>query len=827
MNDKTAIKPMEEFEREIYGYTLPEVPKHNESVKVGETTGDVETRVRQQTGTAGLNPDILFDRPALHADNKPFTDKKLHSFFKLSGIPKANPNDIADEWFIFGQNLGLAEELTDRFINYDYRDVQVSDEKFEYILRKEQADAVSAAAEYVQKGEPSKQFLWNAKPRFGKTLSTYDLILRLAAKKTLIVTNRPAIANSWYDDFQKFIAWQDDSGKFKFVSSTDALKNKAMTRDEYIDFHLATKNAPGEDRFVAFISLQDLKGAEFAGGRFDKLDWVGGLEWDLLVIDEAHEGVDTLLTDQAFEGITRAFTLHLSGTPFKALADNKFSADQIYNWSYVDEQEARTNWDYAKGENPYENLPELSLFTYQMSKLVEDHIAQGVKIESETNLDYAFDLNEFFKTKDNGKFEHEADVIKFLDKLCTGNLPFSSDQYRSELAHTFWLLPRVASAKALEKLLSDHSYFKDYEVVLAAGDGVARDEAVSDYAKSKRSYDRANKAIKNYDKTITLSVGQLTTGVTIPQWTAIFMLNNIQSPALYFQAAFRVQNPYEYVCDDGTMMRKERAYIFDFAPERTLQLFSDFATGLAGNPDSFPAAEREEQIKNLLNFFPVISEDDKGSMYPLDLSDVLTIPNRIKSAEVISRGFMSNLLFDNIANIFNAPQEVIDLLNQIPPERRGRHQPRKDITRRNPMVDEKGNVAVPGEIVINTTKDLFGAKIYELRSAPDELLNTRSDRLASTIIEELDEGFQKLRPEFSFTVAKITDIKSKAKKNLGYEMAEALDHYQNDLAELKQKEEAALAQASGSEEKSEIRTQVAQEQKALHTTYRADIESRV
>jgi len=461
-----------------------------------------------------------------------------------------------------------------------------------------------------------------------------------------------------------------------------------------------------------------------------------------------------------------------------------------------------------------------------MSKLIEERISQGVKIESEANLDYAFDLNEFFKTKENGSFEHEADVIKFLDKLCTGNLPFSSEQYRSELAHTFWLLPYVANAKALQKVLNEHHYFKDYKVVLAAGDGMSLDAAVTDYNRSMRSYDKVKAAIRDHERTITLSVGQLTTGVTIPQWTAVFMLNNIQSPSQYFQAAFRAQNPYEYV-HDGKTMRKERSYIFDFAPERTLQLFSDFATGLAGSPSSFTAAQRDEQIKNLLNFFPVISEDDAGAMYPLELSDILTIPNRIKSTEVISRGFMSNLLFANIANIFNAPQEVIDLLEKIPPEKHGRHQPLSTITRRKPMVDDKGNVDVPDAIVINTTKDLFGEKIYKLATAPEELLGAKTSRIAADIVEGLDAGFQKLKPEFKLTNTQVADIKKKAKKKIGYEMAEALDHYQNDLVELKQKEEVELSKTSCPDKRVTIQDKAAEALETLNSTYSSDIESRV
>src|SRR5699024_2437106 len=510
--------------------------------------------------------------------------------------------------------------------------------------------AVEKTLEYYHDDHEEKEFLWNAKPRFGKTLTTFDFIRNLNTTNVLIVTNRPAIANSWFDDFQKFIAWQEPH--MKFVSETDALNDKAMTRQQYLD-HLDTTTYSNPSQ-IAFISLQDLKGAKFAGGRHNKLEWVAGLDWDVLVIDEAHEGIDTKKTDRAFSQIKRKFTLHLSGTPFKALANNKFHEEQIFNWSYVNEQEAKEKWDPMIGSNPYENLPILNLFTYQMSKMIEDEVTAGLQIENESNIDYAFDLNEFFRVKDNGKFEYEESVIRFLDNLSSGKFPFSENQYRNELNHTFWLLPRVNAAKALEKLLKEHPIFKKYAVVLAAGDGVSIQEDLEKEAlnmqKNDKSFDKVREAIMEHDKTITLSVGQLTTGVTIPEWTAVFMLNNIESPSLYFQAAFRSQNPYEFE-QEGNLYRKENAYIFDFSPDRTLRLYDEFANNLTSG-SSKTSSERKGKIKKLLNFFPVIAEDEDGSMHEINASEVLTIPTRITSREVVKRGFMSNLLFANIVGIF-------------------------------------------------------------------------------------------------------------------------------------------------------------------------------
>jgi hypothetical protein len=409
----------------------------------------------------GVQPSLLFTRNAVRNDGQLFHDRELHAYYRLRGINRTVLNNQASEWYHFG-DVNRAEEMTDDYISLDYDAVQISEKETDYILRAEQAQAVQSTLEYLQNPVYGTEFLWNAKPRFGKTLSTYDLMRKLNAKEVLIVTNRPAIANSWYDDFVKFIAWQEPG--LKFVSETSALaESSPMSRDEFL---LSIRHLVNEDIVIGsinFISLQDLKGAKFAGGQYEKLEWVENIEWDLLVVDEAHEGIDTLKTDRAFDKIKRNFTLHLSGTPFKAIATEKFYSDQIFNWSYLDEQAAKTSWEETEADtNPYESLPTLNLFTYQMSKIIEQEVAKGINLDDETNLDYAFDLNEFFSTKDNGTFVYEKDVIHFLNNLHTGKFPFAENEHQQELNHTFWLLPRVAAAKAMEKLLNDHPFFKDY-----------------------------------------------------------------------------------------------------------------------------------------------------------------------------------------------------------------------------------------------------------------------------------------------------------------------------------------------------------------------------
>nr|WP_026680276.1 Eco57I restriction-modification methylase domain-containing protein [Priestia megaterium] len=836
--DKTIIKPFEEIEYKIYGYTLPEVPTHNGYVKIGDTTRDAVTRVFEQVGTAGLNPDILFEKLAKKSDGQWFRDKELHRFLLLNRIEKKDFNSRADEWFYFNGNLEKAEELTDKFINRDYEEIQITDDQFDYVLRNEQQQAVEKTLEYYHSDHDEKEFLWNAKPRFGKTLTTYDFIRNLKTTNVLIVTNRPAIANSWFDDFQKFIAWQEPH--MKFVSETDALSGKAMTRQQYIE-HLDTTTHSNPSQ-IAFISLQDLKGAKFAGGSYEKLEWVAGLDWDVLVIDEAHEGIDTKKTDRAFSQIKRKFTLHLSGTPFKALANNKFHEEQIFNWSYVDEQEAKEKWDPTIGSNPYENLPTLNLFTYQMSKMIEDEVTEGLQIENEVNVDYAFDLNEFFRVKDNGKFEYEESVIRFLDNLSSGKFPFSENQYRNELNHTFWLLPRVKAAKALEKLLKNHPTFKEFAVVLAAGDGISIQEDLEaealDVKGNTKSFDKVREAIQKHDKTITLSVGQLTTGVTIPEWTAVFMLNNIESPSLYFQAAFRSQNPYEFE-QEGKLYRKENAYIFDFSPDRTLRLYDEFANNLTSG-SSKTSSERKNKVKKLLNFFPVIAEDEDGSMHEINASEVLTIPTRITSMEVVKRGFMSNLLFANIAGIFSGDSPFKEILDKIPPEKNKRLEKPRELEVTDPHLDEEGEVEIPKEVVLGKSKDIFGDKIYvpievveEVAKSIDEAEEKQKESiksLAGDITKSFADGFDKFKDNFKLNKGQTEDIKKTVHTTLEDKITDKHLAMTNQVKELEREYEQRKedAEKESNEEVLQVVTQQYEEKKKeIETTFTEEINKEV
>jgi superfamily II DNA or RNA helicase len=763
---------------QIYAYTIPGYKPHEGFIKIGYTVRkNVDDRIREQTHTAGLAYDKLWSEPAKKIDTGEwFTDKPLHAYLrKFKGRKQLDGH----EWFFYNGTPNEAHADFDDFRHNDHSQIAAENE---YTLRDEQRQAVEVTLEYA-KNHIYGEFLWNAKPRFGKTLTTYDLARRMEAGKVLIVTNRPAIANSWFDDFEKFIAWQTD---FKFVSTTDTLKDRPVLTWE--QFENEKHNG-----CIAFLSLQDLKGSLHFGGEYNKLEWVKGIEWDLLVIDEAHEGVDTLKTDVAFTNIKRKFTLHLSGTPFKAIAGGKFSTEQIYNWTYADEQEAKALWDSQHDEyNPYENLPHLNMFSYQMSKMITDEVNKGADIDGK-DYDYAFDLNEFFATNDNGKFTHESDVIKWLDTLTRNEkYPFSTKELRDELKHTFWYLNRVASAKALEKLLKQHPVFENYEIILAAGDGKSFDD---DQAVNEKALDRVRKAINDNEKTITLSVGQLTTGVTVPEWTAVLMLSDLKSPALYMQAAFRAQNSWSYT-ENGVKKRKENAYVFDFAPERTLIIYDEFANNLNSKTASGGGTtdDREENIRVLLNFFPVIAEDNEGKMVELDVRQVLTIPKAIKAAEVVRRGFMSNLLFQNISGIFASPEarEILEQLNPVPVGKVVPETKSSSIDTKNVEVDNNGNAAVNQNIVIATTEAKFGEKVYAdviavAAKAAEQSTETLTRTIANTFTSSIIDTVKELAKDTKVTAAQAEQIV----KNNANDLAREVEVVKKQ-AEIKEAEAKAL-----------------------------------
>ncbi|KRE35991.1 restriction endonuclease subunit R [Janibacter sp. Soil728] len=743
----------------IYSWSTPDMPKYDGWEKIGYTEQEsADVRIKQQASQLSLTQEKRWSRRALFTTEAGgwFSDHHFHAYLKQRGIARET-SPKRTEWHDFNGAPKNSLAYFNDFAGQDYSDFQ-TDGTDDYVLRAEQQAAVTMALEIFAAGKD--EVLWNAKPRFGKTLSTYDLMRTLDVKRVLVVTNRPAIANSWYDDFTRFIGHQTT---FKFVSESASLADRSpMSREQWRAY--SNEHQDQDPRIVEFLSLQDLKGSQYFGGQFNKLKHIADFDWDLLVIDEAHEGIDTTKTDVAFDHIKRQWTLHLSGTPFKALAAGKFSQDQIFNWTYEDEQKARTQWPQEQGEeNPYAALPTLNLLTYQISRMITDRLAEGVAIDEDSaNIDFAFDLNEFFSTKDNGFFVHEADVSRFLDAMTTHEkYPFSTPELRDEIRHSFWLLNRVASAKALERMLKKHDVFKDYTVVLAAGDGKTEND--SDDVAMGKSFDKVRKVIAQAEatggKTITLSVGQLTTGVTVPEWTAVIMLSDLASPSLYMQAAFRAQNPCTFE-RGGQVFQKQNAYIFDFAPERTLTIFDAFANNLHPNPSGDPVA-RQENIRTLLNFFPVLGEDSEGRMIELDAAQVLTFPQVFKAREVVRRGFLSNLLFANVAGIFRYSEHIKQILDKLPVAKQGKVKNGEpvDIPQPPPVTDSEGNVKVDAETVINPKIAQLGKPVYRVEDIPDIQPDTKPEvaakQIAQLVTEKAKDARRELQEAYGLTESQV------------------------------------------------------------------------
>lgn len=614
----------------IYAYSTPQIADHNGWTKIGYTEEqDVETRIKQQTHTSDTLAKLEWKGAAIFDDGsgESFTDKAFHAYLRKLGVA----NKARTEWFHIDGPTGRS-----RF--YDFRadrGILKALDVIPYELRAEQEKAVGNTVAYYDKHDGG-EYLWNAKPRFGKTLSVYDFCKRVQARSVLIVTNRPAIANSWYTDYTQFMGEQ--SG-FRFISETDSLKGKpyVLSREEWMKC-----DKTGVKGYIQFVSLQDLKGSVYFGGHFKKLKEIKDTEWSVLVIDEAHEGVDTLKTDAAFDQIKRKFTLHLSGTPFKALANDKFPDGAIFNWTYAEEQAAKRDWDDAKGDNPYASLPRLNLYTYQMSEIVKDEISRGIEIDGETE-EYAFDLNEFFETK-NSKFVHNESVNKFLDALTTQTkFPFSTDELRHELKHTFWLLNRVDSAKALAIKLKEHPVFSQYEIIVAAGDG-----KLDDSDETQKSFDKVREAIANHDRTITLSVGQLTTGVTIPEWTAVLMLStpNTKDELNINPETGDVEIPQEQVIGMAKDMFGDKIYATVEDGTLDTQIKSAFDDAAAKSQDAaqsafddFKEKFKSETVKSII--------DIAKEKYQENI--------RVSDAKALEKGLNSQ--FDRAANkVYNSYQ---------------------------------------------------------------------------------------------------------------------------------------------------------------------------
>ena len=479
--------------------------------------------------------------------------------------------------------------------------------------------------------------------------------------------------------------------------------------------------------------------------------------------------------------------------------------------------------------------------------MIQGQIQKGMDLSEDEHAEFAFDLNEFFRAE-NERFVHEEEVKNFLNMLAHNEkYPFSTPELRKELAHTFWLMHRVESVKAMAKLLKKDPVFEHYEVVVAAGDGklTAEEEeadATQDNEANKKSFDKVMEAIDKNDRTITLSVGQLTTGVTVKPWTAVLMLSNMKSPAEYMQAAFRAQNPYEYT-DPKTKKRfqKQNAYVFDFAPERTLIIFDEFANNLnSGTVGGHGTREeREKHIRRLLNFFPVIGEDSEGRMEALDAAQVLTIPKTIKAQEVIHRGFMSNLLFANIGAVFGAPNVVQKILDHLP---KAQEQPKKNTATLNDAGDvhtnEKGEVEIPGAMVINQTKHLFGEKKFEDIQQPvaKAMEKTKdkddSHKVTTAVTQAVMQKFKEnsedtIKGEYNLTKHQAERAFNHSEQQIQHALDKVADEHEIKQNVLKAEHEKKVQTAASQEEKQKLDEELQQNLDKANQDFQQSIQETV
>jgi len=629
----------------IYVYSIPG-DQHKGRLKIGSATlisseptrEQVEEaahrRIKQQTKTADIRYNLEFATLALTNNNEYLPDYAVHDVLIRSGFERKSENtqNFHSEWFEIdlttAKNAIQAAKEGRAALNTNER-LTASHQQF--VFRPNQIDAIEKTCKAIR--QKRKHFLWNAKMRFGKTSTAMEVARRNNFQKILIVTHRPSVHADWYDDFKKIFAGTE----YEFSSNT---------RGEHITTHLR-KGTP----FVYFASLQDLRlskrvvedeAAKSQAKGFEKNEEIFDTTWDMLIIDEAHEGTQRDLGIAAISKIQSNFTLELSGTPFNIL--HKHEEDNIYTWDYVMEQRDKLSWDeeHPGVPNPYAELPALSMFTYDVDTF-GSHIGP---LEKYTDaLDGAFKFHEFFRVhkdengNDIAEFVHETMVKRFIDLLVDDTIqtkfPYSTEEYRSYIKHSLWLLPnRTKVIEAMEKLLRAHPVFGKFGVVNISGNAKEDDEA------DKDAKERVMKAIENNEYTITLTGQRLTTGASIPQWTAVFMLSDTSSATTYLQTAFRCQTPAKI---DGKL--KTQGYVFDFAPDRTLKLIAE-AIELNHKSGKTNSPEQKAAMKEFLNFCPILAAKG-GSMQEYDVSTMLEQLKRAIIERVSRNGFDDPKLYND------------------------------------------------------------------------------------------------------------------------------------------------------------------------------------
>lgn len=610
---------------------------HKGCLKVGEATVEGDTpifslspncsalnksakkRINQYTQTAGIAYELLHTELTIYTSGKEvrsFNDKEVHEVLKRSGIKQKcfNPEAKADEWFIADLETVKNAIAAVRAGKKSLHSSEIFQDRSPIIFRPEQQDAIQKTIRQFKK---NNVMLWDAKMRFGKTLSALQVVKKMDLARTLILTHRPVVNAGWFEDFQKIFY---DSPRFSYGSKAkgetiSSLENQFRKRGSH---------------YVYFASMQDLRGSERTGGKFDKNDEIFDTRWDLIIVDEAHEGTQTSLGQNVLNELTRKDTkvLQLSGTPFNLL-DN-YNEDEIYTWDYVMEQKAKAEWDklHFGDPNPYAELPRLNIFTFDL----------GDKFSEFKDSELAFNFHEFFRVDEAGEFVHRKSVKAFLDLICqpdnNTNYPFSTQEYRDNFRHSFWRIPGVKEGKALSAMLQSHRVFGQFRIVNVAGEG-------DDDEKNEEALRMVKAAIAQNDYTITLSCGRLTTGVTVPEWTAVFMLAGSYSTSAssYMQTIFRAQSP---AVINGK--RKEECFVFDFAPDRTLKVLAQTAK-ISAKAGKTSGTDRQ-QMGEFLNFCPVIAcNGTKMTEYNVD--HMLEQLKKVYVERVVRNGFEDGYLYNN------------------------------------------------------------------------------------------------------------------------------------------------------------------------------------
>jgi len=647
----------------IYAYSISD-EAHAGLLKIGQTTRDVKLRVAEQLKTAAIRNFVIeLNEPAERDNGSVFTDFEVRAALVRKGFQNGELEwvrcSVADVKTVIGE-LRTGQRVS-------------GTQHQTFGMRREQQTAVNSTHYYymsrwAEDMHAVPRFLWNAKMRFGKTFAAYQLAKKMGAKRVLVVTFKPAFEDAWQVDLEShkdFDGWQYMSRN----SDSDPTKIDA------------------KKPVVYFGSFQDLLGRDLTGQIKAQNKWLHKVKWDLVIFDEYHFGAWRETAKELFEGedeavakkeskleyntglaevnddlailsekdkaflpiATRAY-LYLSGTPFKALATGEFIEEQIFNWTYTDEQRAKADFALKHPDkwNPYGALPQMRLLTYQMPD-------ELLAIANAGEFD-EFDLNEFFTATGDGnkaKFKHKSDVQKWLDiirgqylpraieGLKSGGrppFPYSDDRLRPYLQHSFWFMPNVAACHAMANLLAEryNTFWHEYDVVVAAGAsaGIGVDALPPVRNAIGSGFDT---------KTITLSCGKLTTGVTVPQWSSILMLRNLKSPETYFQAAFRVQSPWSIKNPNGDdpnleEVLKPACFVFDFAPTRALRQLSEYGIGLSPNE-----ANPEKAVEELVSFLPVLAYDG-ANMTQIDAGGILDIAMSGTSATLLARKWESAML---------------------------------------------------------------------------------------------------------------------------------------------------------------------------------------